>query len=112
MQSKYIDDWTCDCCGELQSKNNQYFNGVCEVCFVTSLTAKEEKYLSELRINLKKENSLDKVSGCFCNIEVESFYSDTLFCKVTLGTCDDIGSYKDDFMIEVDRKSLTFEYLV
>ncbi len=111
MQSKYMNDWTCDCCGELQSKHNLYFDGVCEVCLVNTLTAEEEEYLEKLRVFFKKDNGLDKISGGFCNIDVESFYADTLFCKVILGTSDDTGSYKEDFIIEVDRENLTFEYI-
>ena len=42
MKSKYVNDWTCDCCGESQSKHNQYFDGGCEVCVVNTLTAEDE----------------------------------------------------------------------
>ena len=42
MKSKYVSDWTCDCCGESQSKHNQYFDGGCEVCVVNTLTAEDE----------------------------------------------------------------------
>lgn len=111
MKDKYINDWTCNCCGELQSKHNQYFDGVCEVCFVNSLTTEEEEYLDKLRVFFKKDNGLDKISGGFCRIDVESFYSDTLFCKVLLGSSDDVGSYTQDFIIEVNRNKLDFDFI-
>jgi hypothetical protein len=111
MKTKYEKDWTCDCCGELQSKHNQYFDGVCEVCVVNTLTAEEEEYLEKLRVFLKKDNGLDKISGGFCTITPQYFDEDEIHCLVKLGTSDDTGNYNNEFIIEVDRKKLDFDFI-
>ncbi len=111
MESKFMNDWTCDCCGELQSKHNQCFDGVCEVCVVNSLTVEEEKYLEKLRIFFKKDNGLDKISGGFCNITPKYFSADEIHCLVKLGSSDDVGSNTNEFIIEVDRSNLDFVFI-
>lgn len=111
MQSKYMNDWTCDCCGELQSKHNQYFDGVCEVCVINSLTADEEEYLEKLRVFFKKDNGLDKISGGFCTITPQYFNEYEIHCLVKLGTSDDLGSHTSEFIIEIDRSQLSLDFI-
>ena len=111
MGTRYINDWTCPSCGELQSKHNQCLGdkGVCEICFVNSLTVQEENYIAEIKASFKKQNGLNKISGGFCTVTPQFFDEDTIFCRVLLGSTDDTGRYVDEFDIEIDRKNLTFE---
>jgi hypothetical protein len=111
MKSKNINDWSCDCCGELQSKHNQYFDGVCETCVVNTLTTEETDYLEKLRVFFKKDNALDKISGGFCTITPKLFEEDVIHCEVKLGTSDDVGSNTNEFIIEVDRSDLSVNFI-
>jgi hypothetical protein len=109
--TKLEDIWACSSCGQEHGRHDMCFDGLCEVCVVNSLTAEEEKHLEKLRIFFKKDNGLDKISGGFCNIVPKYFSADEIHCLVKLGSSDDVGSYTNEFIIEVDRNKLDFDFI-
>lgn len=109
MRSKFDNDWNCPECGELQSKHSMCLGieCLCDKCFTQTLTQEEDKYISTLRNNFKFDNGLQNISGAFCNVIPILFDRFCINCIVEIGSCDEGGSYKNSFEIEIDRETLT-----
>jgi hypothetical protein len=107
--TKKEDIWQCGCCGNHFGRHDQYFDGICGDCESLVLTADEkeklEKIYSDLRIQIKQDNSLNKISGGFCNVEFSECNSDSIFLNVIYGTADEGGSYATHDSYELDRET-------
>lgn len=104
------DIWHCANCGNVQGRHDMWFEGgYCGKCFDNKLTKTELESLKVVMLResfrIKKEFSLTKISGGFCNITFLSSDADQIVCKIAVGSADESGRYVTEGLLLIDRET-------
>lgn len=101
------DIWFCLECGTEHGRHDMWFDGICGNCESKKLTSEEtervQKFCDVLRLQVKREMGLNRISGGFCNVEFDSCNGNSIFLLVKYGTSDEGGSYVATDSYELDR---------
>lgn len=103
------DIWQCSECGAEQGRHDMWSEGdICGDCKALKLTPEEvvkvQKFCDELRLNIKRDKYLNKISGGFCNVEFSNCDKNSIFLIATSGTSNDGTSYVTKDSYELDRE--------